>query len=112
MAVIQADFEVAEVGVVVRHDLVISVDPNTDAVVQTEMLQLDREDKQHAVVDRLVKLVRVVGNTFNFTKVIMEHSILSFIFTSWANIEGRHHPGPLGFCARLLITARRDFILG
>ena len=66
MAVIQADFEVAEVGVVVRHDLVISVDPNTDAVVQTEVLQLDGENEQHAVVDRLVKLVRMVGNSFNF----------------------------------------------
>ena len=70
MAVIQADFEVAEVGVVVRHDLVISVDPNTDTVVQTEVLQLDREDEQHAVVDGLVKLVRMVGNTYNFIKFI------------------------------------------
>ena len=112
MAVIQADFEVAEVGVVVGHDLVISVDPNTDAVVQAEVLQLDGEDEQHTVVDRLVKLVRMVGNTCNFTKVIMEHSILSFIFTSWAYVEGRRHPGPLVLCARLLITARRDFILG
>ena len=72
MAVIQADFEIAEVGVVVRHDLVISVDPNTDAVVQTEVLQLDREDEQDAVVNRLVKLVRMVGNTYNFIKVIVE----------------------------------------
>ena len=80
MAVIQADFEVAEVGVVVRHDLVISVDPNTYAVVQTEVLQLDGEDEQHAVVDGLVKLVRMVGNTFNFIKVILNiqhfHSFL------------------------------------
>ena len=78
MAVIEADFEVAEVGVVVRHDLVISVDPNTDAVVQTEVLQLDGEDEQHAVVDRLVKLVRMVGNTLNFIKVIMEQGRRKF----------------------------------
>ena len=108
---VQADFEVAEVGVVVRHDLVISVDPDTDAVVQTEVLQLDREDEQHAVVDGLVKLVRMAGNTLNIIKVIVEHSKLSFIFTSWAYIESRHHPDPLGLCARLLITARRDFVL-
>ena len=95
----------------VRHDFVISVDSDTDAVVQTEVLQLDREDEQHAVVDGLVKLVRMAGNTLNFIKVIVEHSKLSFIFTSWAYIESRHHPDPLSLCARLLITARRDFVL-
>ena len=96
----------------VRHDFVISVDSDTDAVVQTEVLQLDREDEQHAVVDGLVKLVRMAGNTLHFIKVIVEYSKLSFIFTtSWAYIESRHHPDPLGLCARLLITARRDFVL-
>ena len=41
----------------VSHDLVISVDPDTDAVIQTEVMELDGEDEQHAVIDGLVKLV-------------------------------------------------------
>ena len=70
MAVIQADLEVAEVGVVVRHDLVISVDPDTDAVVQAEVVQLDGEDEQHVVIDSFVELVRVVGCTCNVILII------------------------------------------
>lgn len=57
MAVIEADFEIPELGIVVSHDLVISVDPDTDAVIQTEVMELDREDEQNAVIDGLVKLV-------------------------------------------------------
>ena len=41
MTLIEADFEVAEVRVTVRHDLVESVDPDTDAVVEAEVVQLD-----------------------------------------------------------------------
>ena len=65
VTLIEADFEVAEVRISVSHDLVKSVDPNTDAVVETEVVQLDRENEQHAVIDGLVKLVRMVGYTCN-----------------------------------------------
>ena len=65
MTLIEADFEVAEVRISVSHDLVKSVDPDTDAVVETEVVQLDRENEQHAVIDGLVNLVRMVGYTCN-----------------------------------------------
>ena len=65
MTLIKADFEVAEVRISVSHDLVKSVDPDTDAVVETEVVQLDRENEQHAVIDGLVEFVRMVGYTFN-----------------------------------------------
>ena len=80
MTLIEADFEVAEVRVTVRHDLVESVDPDTDAVVEAEVVQLDREDEHNAVINRLVELVRVVGYTFNGPMVIELSNII--IYTS------------------------------
>ena len=57
MVVIEADFEIPELGIVVSQDLVISVDPNTDAVIQGEVMELDGENEQHVAIDGLVKLV-------------------------------------------------------
>ena len=73
VTLIEADFEVAEVRISVSHDLVKSVDPNTDAVVETEVVQLDRENEQHAVIDGLVELVRMVGYTCNGPMVILNY---------------------------------------
>ena len=81
MTLIEANFEVAEVRISVSHDLVKSVDPNTDAVVETEVVQLDRENEQHAVIDGLVELIRMVGYTFN-GQWSLNYQKSSLIYTS------------------------------
>ena len=59
LAVVEVDFEIAEVGLVVSQDLVISVDPDAHTVVQAEVVKLDREDEEDAVIDGPVELIRM-----------------------------------------------------
>ena len=56
---VEVDFEIAEVGLVVSQDLVISVDPDAHTVVQAEVVKLDREDEEDAVIDGPVELIRM-----------------------------------------------------
>ena len=59
LAVVEVDFEIAEAGLVVSQDLVISVDPDAHTVVQAEVVKLDREDEEDAVIDGPVELIRM-----------------------------------------------------